>query len=160
MGNLRFSNDLHVPRVKPFSNDTWEASASLLGTQIQSEREPILFPSACRIVGLYPSITINSATGGLIVPTTDDIMVLLDMNQKRRYTANVGQTSQARNGDGFVTLAALNTLIRDLNIVVDSPRPQEGMQFRWKRITQAAGVITPIYCDVIVSLAMFVEIND
>jgi len=153
--NPRFMNDLHVPRVKPFSNDTWEASASLPGANIQSEQEPIIFPAQCRIVGLYPSITLNDASG-LIVPTTDDIMVKLDMNKQRVYTANVGQTSQARNGDGFVTLAALNTLIRDLNIVVDSPRPQASMTFRWKRFIQG----TPIYRDVIVSLAMFVEIDD
>lgn len=154
--NIRFKNDLHVPRVKPFSNDTWEASASLLGSQIQSEREPIIFPSACRIVGIYPSITLNDNATSLITPTPDDIMVLLDMNQQRRYTANVGQTSQARNGDGFVTLQSLNTVLRDLNIVVTTARPQAGMQFRWKRFTQGS----PIYRDVIVSLALYVEIDD
>jgi len=152
---LNFRNDLHVPRVKPFSNDTWEASASLSGAQIQSEQEPIVFPETCRIVGIYPSITLNDNTN-LIVPTTDDILVNLSMNKQRVYTANVGQTSQARNGDSFVTLAALNTLIRDLNIVVDSPRPQASMAFRWKRFIQG----TPIYRDVIVSLALFVEIGE
>jgi len=156
MSNPRFKNDLHVPRVKPFSNDTWEASCSLLGTQIQSEQEPIIFPAACRIVGIYPSITLNDATG-LVIPTTDDILVNLSMNKQRNYTANVGQTSQARNGDAFVTLAALNTLIRDLNIEVDTARPQASMAFRWKRFNTPAA---PIYRDVIVSLALFVEIND
>ncbi len=155
MSNPRFKNDLHVPRVKPFSNDTWEASASLAGNQIQSEQEPIVFPSACRIVGIYPSITLND-NGNLVIPTTDDILVNLSMNKQRNYTANVGQTSQARNGDAFVTLAALNTLIRDLNIEVLTPRPQASMAFRWKRYIQG----TPIYRDVIVSLALFVEIND
>ncbi len=153
--NPRFKNDLHVPRVKPFSNDTWEASASLLGTQIQSEQEPIIFPGPCRIVGIYPSITLNDATS-LVIPTTDDILVNLSMNKQRNYTANVGQTSQARNGDAFVTLAALNTLIRDLNIEVDTSRPQASMAFRWKRFVSPAA---PIYRDVIVSLALMVEID-
>lgn len=154
--NPRFKNDLHVPRVKPFSNDTWEASASLLSTQIQSEQEPILFPCRCRIVGIYPSITLNDATGR-VIPTTDDILVNFTMNKQRNYTANVGQTSQARNGDAFVTLAAMNTVLRDLNIVVDTPRPQAAMTFRWKRFIDAAN---PIYRDVIVSMALFVEIDD
>lgn len=154
--NPRFSNNLHVPQVKPFSNDTWEASAFLPGALIQSEREAIIFPGPCRIVGLYPSISLNDNATELTIPTADDIMVLLDMNQQRRYTANVGQTSQARNGDGFVTLAALNTAIRDLNIEVLKGRPQAGMQFRWKRFIQG----TPIYRDVNISLAMFVEIDD
>ena len=154
--NPRFKNDLHVARVKPYSNDTWEASAFLPGASLQSEREAIIFPAACRIVGLYPSITLNDTNTELAIPTTDDIMVLLDMNQQRRYTANVGQTSQARNGDGFVTLAALNTAIRDLNITVLNGRPQAGMQFRWKRFIPN----TTLYRDVNVSLAMFVEIDD
>lgn len=153
--NPRFRNDLHVPRVKPFSNDTWEASASLPGANLESEQEPIIFPAACRIVGIYPSITLNDASG-LVIPTTDDILVQLSMNKQRNYTANVGQTSQARNGDSFVTLASLNTAIRDLNIEVLTARPQASMKFRWKRYTQG----TPIYRDVIVSLALFVEIND
>lgn len=153
--NPRFQNDLHVPRVKPFSNDTWEASVSLLGAVIQSEQEPIVFPAPCRIVGIYPSITLNDS-GSLLVPTTDDILINLSMNKKRTYTANVGQTSQARNGDAFVTLAALNTVIRDLNIVVDNSRPQASIAARWKRFVQG----TPIYRDVIVSLALMVEIDD
>lgn len=153
--NPRFKNDLHVPRVKPFSNDTWEASCSLLGTQIQSEQEPIIFPSACRIVGIYPSITLNDS-GNLLVPNLDDILVNLSMNKQRVYTANVGQTSQARNGDAFVTLGALNTVVRDLNIVVDTSRPQASLAFRWKRFIQG----TPLYRDVIVSMALMVEIDD
>lgn len=154
--NPRFKNDLHVPRVKPFSNDTWEASCSILGNQIQSEQETIIFPAMCRIVGIYPSITINDSNTELLVPTLDDLLVNLSMNKQRNYTANVGQTSQARNGDAFVTLNALNTVLRDLNIVVDSPRPQASMAFRWKRFVAGA----QIYRDVIVSMALFVEIDD
>jgi|ERR1700749_676556 len=153
--NLSFKNDLHVPRVKPFSNDTWEASVPLFGAQLESEVEQILFPAACRVVGLYPSITLNDATN-LLVPTTDDILLQFSVNQQRVFTANVGQTSQGRNGSGFATLAALNTVLRDLNIEVGSPRPQFAMKARWKRFTQG----TPLYRDVVVSLSLFVEIAD
>ena len=125
--------------------------------QIQSEQEPIVFPSECRIVGIYPSITINGPTEDLLIPTIDDILVNLSMNKQRNYTANVGQTSQARNGDAFVTLGSLDTRVRDLNIEVLTPRPQASMAGRWKRFVNSA---SPIYCDVIVSIAMFVEIDN
>ena len=153
--NPRFKNELHVPRLKPFSNDTWEASVALFGNNIQSEQEPIIFPSACKIVGIYPSITLNDASG-LLVPTADDILINLSFNKQRNYTANVGQTSQARNGDAFVTLRSLSTEIRDLNIEVLTARPQASIAARWKRFI--AG--TPLYRDVIVSLALMVEIDD
>lgn len=151
-----FKNDLHVPKVKPFSNDTWEVQGSLLNTQEVSQRVPLIFPNPCRIVGLYPSLTINSNPAGLTVAGLDDIMVLFDMNQQRRYTNQIGQTSQAQAGQGFVTLNAMNTLFRDLNIEVDNARPNAGFQFRWKRFVQGA----PIYPSQIVSLALFVEIRD
>ena len=154
--NERFKNDLHVPRMKPFSNDTWEVQGSLLGAQEISDRIPLVFPAPCRIVGLYPSLTLNAAVGGLIIPSLDDIMVYFDMNQQRRYTNQIGQTTQAARQGGYVTLNSLNTLFRDLNVVVDNSRPEAGFQFRWKRFVQG----TPIYPDFIVSLALFVEIND
>lgn len=154
--NPRFKKALHVVRDKPFSNDTWEVQGSLLGTQEESEVIPLIFPAPCRVVGLYPSISLNATQGSLLVPTLDDIMVLIEFNQKRRYTNQIGQTSQAQRGQGFVTLNSLNTLFRDLDIEVDNSRPQLGCQFRWKRFTQG----TPIYPDQIVSIALFVEIDD
>jgi hypothetical protein len=153
--NDRFKNTLHVPRMKPYSNDTWEVQGPLDGDQEVSQVVPLVFPAACRIVGLYPSITLND-TGSLLVPNLDDVMVLMDMNQQRRYTNQIGQTSQAQKGQGFVTVNALNTLFRDLNIEVDNGRPQAGFQFRWKRFIPG----TPLYRDVIISLALFVEIDD
>ena len=154
--NEQFSNDLHVPKVKPFSNDTWEVQISLPGAVESSERTPLVFPEKCRIVGLYPSLSINGATGGgLLIPTLDDIMLFFDVNQKRRYTNQIGQTAQAQRGQGFVTLGSMDTRVRDINLVIDTPRPEAGFAVRWKRFTQG----TPIYVDQIVSLALMVEIG-
>ncbi len=150
-----FKNAIHVPRLKPAANDTWELQGVLLNAQETSEVIKMDFPGPCKLVGMYPSISSVPAGGGLVVPTLDDIMVLLDFNQKRQYTAQVGQTSQAQRAQGYVTLNSLNTLHRDLEIEVTNERPVMDVQFRWKRFTSG----TPIFVDnVVVSMAFFVEV--
>lgn len=154
MSNPKFTQAIHVPRLKPAARDTWELQGSLLGAQEVSEVIKMDFPGPCKLVGMYPSIS-AVASGGLTLANLDDIMVQLDFNQERRYTAQVGQTTQAQKAQSFVTLNALNTLYRDLEIEVANERPVMGVQFRWKRFTQG----TPIYYDAIVSLAFFVEVS-
>ncbi len=151
---MEFSQVLHVPRMKPVAHDTWEVQGSLLGDTPVSDRASMDFPNACRIVGLYPSLTINSDPSGLVIPTIDDIMVLFDVNEQRRYTNQIGQTSQARQQQSFVTLGSLDTRVRDLDIEITNTKPQAGFSFRWKRWTGSR-----IYPDMIVSLALFVEIK-
>ena len=151
---MEFKQAIHVPRMKPSARDTWELQGSLLGAQERSETISMDFPGPCKIVGMYPSLSEPAPTGGLVQPTLDDIMVVLDFNQQRKYTAQIGQTSAAQRGQGFVTLNALNTLFRDLDIEVTNARPVMGVMFRWKRFTQG----TPIYPDQEVSLAFFVEV--
>lgn len=151
---MEFKQAIHVPRMKPSARDTWELQGSLLGAQERSETISMDFPGPCKIVGMYPSLSGPAPTGGLVQPTLDDIMVMLDFNQQRKYTAQIGQTSAAQRGQGFVTLNALNTLYRDLDIEIENARPVMGVMFRWKRFTQG----TPIYPDQEVSLAFFVEV--
>ncbi len=150
----RFNQAIQVPRLKPAARDTWELQGSLLNTQETSEVISMDFPGPCRIVGMYPSLSGIPATGGLETPTLDDIMVMLDFNQQRIYTSQIGQTSQAQRAQAYVTLNALNTLNRDLDIEVMNARPVMGVQFRWKRFTQG----TPIFPGRIVSMAFFVEV--
>lgn len=155
MSSELFTQAIHVPRLKPAARDTWEIQGSLPGTQETSEVIKMDFPGPCRLVGMYPSLSQPPAGSGLIQAGLDDIMLLLDFNQERRYTAQVGQTSLATRAQGYVTLNSMNTLFRDLDIEVDNSRPVMSVQFRWKRFT--AG--TPIYVDNIVSLAFFVEVK-
>lgn len=150
-----FTQAIQVPRMKPAARDTWELQGTLLTDQETSEVISMDFPGPCRIVGVYPSLSGIPAVGGLETPTLDDIMVMLDFNQQRIYTSQVGQTTQAQRAQAFVTVNALNTLNRDLDIEVTNPRPVMGVQFRWKRFTQG----TPIFPTRIVSLAFFVEVK-
>lgn len=150
-----FSQAIQVPRMKPAARDTWEIQGVLLSTQERSEVVPMYFPGPCRIVGLYPSLSGIAPVDPLVAPTLDDIMVSVDFNQERKYTSQIGQTSQAQRMQSFVTLNAMNTLYRDLDIEVLNARPTMGVQFAWKRFTQG----TPIFPDRIVSLAFFVEVK-
>lgn len=153
--NEQFNQAIHVPRMKPAARDTWEIQGVLLGTQERSEVVPMYFPGPCRLVGVYPSLSGIPATGGLETPNLDDILVSLDFNQERKYTSQVGQTTQAQRMQSYVTLNALNTVYRDLDIEVLNARPQMGVQFAWKRFTQG----TPIFPNRVVSLAFFVEVK-
>ena len=152
---MEFQQAIHVPRLKPAARDTWELQGVILGAQETSETISMDFPGPCRIVGMYPSLSGVPATGGLETPTLDDIMLLLDFNQQRKYTAQVGQTTAAQRAQSFVTLNAMNTVYRYLDIEVTNARPVMGVQFRWKRFTQG----TPIFPDRVVSLAFFVEVK-
>jgi len=154
MNDSLFKQAIHVPRLKPAARDTWELQGSLLGTTEISDVVKLDFPGPCRIVGAYPSITLNDATG-FLVPTPDDIAINLQFNEKRKYTAQIGQTTQAQRGQGYVTLAAMSTLNRDLEIEVLNARPTMTVQYRWKRWTGAQ-----LYRDVLVSLAFFVEVEN
>lgn len=156
MSGDMFNSAIHVPRLKPAAQDTWELQGSLIGTQEASEVVSMDFPGPCKIVGMYPSLSGVPATGGLETPTLDDIMVQLDFNQLRRYTSQVGQTTAAQRAQSFVTLNALNTLYRDLEIEVTNARPVMGVQFRWKRFNVGGAQIWP---NRIVSLAFFVEVK-
>lgn len=153
MSSDLFKQAIHVPRLKPAARDTWELQGSLLGDQETSETIAMMFPGPCKLVGVYPSLSFTPDED-LEVPTLDDIMVMLDFNQKRKYTSQIGQTTQAQRAQGFVTLNAMNTLFRDLEIEVNNDRPVMDVQFRWKRFVQGA----PIFPDSIVSMAFFVEV--
>lgn len=144
-----------VPRVKPAAPDTWELRTLLLRTEQSTVRIPIEFPGPSTVVGAYPSVVRGSAAGGLLIPTVDDIMVLVDLDNTRRFTSGPtqGQTSQASQGSQFVTLGALSSLVRDLYWDLGSPRPVVGVTFSWKWFT----VGTPRYEDAIVSLALMVH---
>jgi hypothetical protein len=106
------------------------------------------------VVGLYASIIQDSNTGGLLIAGLDDILVLADLDNQRRFTSGPtqGQSTQASKSSTYVTLTTLDSRIRDLYWNCDSGRPVLGFTFRWKRFTLG----TPHYEDAMISLALFV----
>jgi len=148
--------ELHVPRLKPASCDSWEIRDSLAAADNETGRITLDFPEPYLIVGMYPSVISTTDEEGFKDPTTDDILVLLDLNNQRRFTAANqigGQTSAAARQQEFCTLSVLNTMYRDLQIDLNTSKPVIGITFRWKISDSAVREL--LYNDAIVSLAFF-----
>jgi hypothetical protein len=144
----------HIPELAAVAPFTWEVQATLGGAVLQTGRIPLRFPKPVEIVGFYPSIVDGSAAGGgLVSASLDDVLVLLDANEERRFTNRLEQTAAAATGAGFVTLGALGAARaqRFLDLKLRNAAPDIGVQFRWKRDPSAGA----IFEDAIVCLAFF-----
>lgn len=148
-------HQLIVPDTKPFSPDTWEISQALLATNPSTARIPVSFPEPYMIVGCYPSVIATTNEVDLRDPTPDDILVKVDLNLQRVFTStnDMGVTTAAGRGESFITLSALNTKFRDLQIVMDNPNPVLGMTFRWKIEDDATR--EGLYQDCIIAVSLF-----
>lgn len=148
---------LHAP-VAPY---TWEVRSTLLTTQQETTRIPIFFRGPVEIQGFYPSVRINGAVQGGTrrIPTTDNVMVMMDINQQDRLTNRLESTSVAGPGQSFVTLASMGVLVpRLIRIQILNAAPDVGIQFRWDQDPAPGGV--PIYENCLIQLAFFCRYLD
>ncbi len=143
-----------LPRVKPVAPDTWEIRASLANADEESPRIDIVFPGPSTVVGAYCTVIQDSSNGGLLIPTIDDMLVLVGLDNQRTFTSGPtqGQSSQSSKSSQYITLAAFDSRIRDLYLNLNSPRPVLGFTFRWKRFTPG----TDHYEDANISISLFV----
>jgi hypothetical protein len=145
--------NIFLPKLKPVAPDTWELRAALLATDQETGRVEITMPGRCVVSGAYCSV-IDDSSNGLLTPGLEDILALVDLDNQRRFTSgpSQGQTSASGRGSQYVTLAALDSRVRDLYWDLQSPRPVIGMTFRWKRFVSG----TPLYEDAQISVALMI----
>lgn len=144
--------DVLVPRMKAVAPDTWELRAFLGRTQEETARIPLTFPKPALVVGCKATVVRASAAGGLLIPTTEDILVLLDLDNQRRFTSE-GQSTAANSTSQFVNLSALDTDHRDLMIEASAAKPVFGATFAWWRFLTG----TPYYEDALIAISFFVQ---
>lgn len=142
----------------PIAPMTWEERVILLGADLISERVAFKFPYAMEVVGMFPTLSIVlPVAGGLVVPTTSDIDVSIDINNSNTITTLEGISTSApgaTRGGTFVTLASWSVLApRLVGLKLTGPAPELGMQFRWKNPNNAS----PNYRNTIISVALFVR---
>jgi len=141
---------LRAALYAPEADLTWESRVILQGATNQTPRQPLVFPRAVDVVGLYPAVIPITNTNGLITPTLDDIDVALDMNSEKYFSSGSGISNATGGTAGqFVTLAAMGVQVPRLFILhLDAAQPDFGMTFKWKRGTG-------FYQDAIVTVAVY-----
>ena len=143
---------LHAP-IAPY---TWEVRSILLTTQLETTRIPIFFRGPVEIQGFWPTVRVNrNIQGGTRrIPTTDNVMVMLDINQQDRMTNRLEATSVANPLQSYVTLSSMSVFApRLVRLQIINASPDVGIQFRWDQDPQPGGV--PIYENALVQLAFF-----
>ena len=144
--------EILVPRLKPVAPDTWECRALLSRTEEETDRIPIQFPKPMLVVGVKATVIRGSYVGNLAIPTIEDILVLVDLDEQRRFTARA-QSSAAGEGAQFANLSALDTRYRDLYINANAPQPVFGFTFAWWHFESG----TPRYEDAEIAVSLFVQ---
>jgi hypothetical protein len=120
----------------PASPQTWEVNAVLDENEEETARIPLKFPSTAIITGMYASVLfetleLNPAAN----PSLDMITCLMDVNDATLKLTGQQQLG-AQSGKGFVTLAALTTLVPRLNmIMLSGGNPEIAFTFRSKFAT-------------------------
>lgn len=149
-----------VALTAPKSPWTWEVRTTLPSNSTGgSNRVPFQFPYAVNVVGLRPSVVAVkplAAGAGQVIPTLEDIDVLLDVNNTARLTGNDGATTGGGAGaNGFVTLGSIGIQTpRILGLEVEGDaRPELGFTFRWKQAPPAAAPF--FYESAIVAVAIY-----
>lgn len=142
-----------LPKVKPVAPDTKEIRVSLANDEEESPRVDIEYPGPSTVIGCYCSVIQDSDVGGLLIPTLDDFLVMIDLDDQRRFTKgpSQGQTAAASRSSQYVTLASIDSRVRDLYINMQSARPVLGFTFRWKRFDAA----TAFYENAIIAISVF-----
>jgi len=146
--------EIIIPRMKPAAYDTWEIRDSLDADTLETSRLAIEFPEPYMVVGMHVSVIAVTNTVDLVIPTAEDFLALMDVDNQRLYTSArvIGQTASAARGQQYVTLASLDTRYRDLHMKMESPKPVLGMSFRWKIFDDATRETLYQNADIAVSL--------
>jgi len=147
------SGQLFAAQHAPVSPWTWECQANLERDIQETGRIPLRWNRPVEIVGMFASVRQASVAGGLLIPTTEDVMVLLSANQQERFTNRLEDAAQTGQAESYVTLAALSIQAPRLTrIQLKQAAPQIDVSFRWKTHNPIA---TPRFEDALISLAFF-----
>lgn len=154
MPDQNYPIDIATPSVFPNARDTWEVQIALSRLAESSGRVPMILPYPCRITGLHATVVQTSFEGGgLLVAGPDDLLVSLDLNDERVFTATKRTNVSGQSPNLFATLSALDLRQRFLMIWAEGAKPDLGFEVAWKVFESG----TPRYEDALISISLFVQ---
>jgi len=135
---------LHCP-IAPF---TW-ALVTELGGDVETTGDiPIRFTRPVEILGIRASVIAKLPLGNLIVPTVDDLDVLLQTDNEDTWTKTLKESG---GQGGFVPLRDLTIdAPRLLRIVPKGDAPDFTFQFQWAQFVDG----TPLYETALIRVSL------
>lgn len=122
-----------VALMAPLARDTREVRVILPGAAVvPTNRQSVIFPQPIEILGFNPIVT---AAGAGTAPDVANIDCAIDINNEQQLQAADGVTTVAGGAAAqFISLPNFSILTpRMMGLRVESPKPDVGFQFRWKR---------------------------
>lgn len=153
-------NVAHAAIVAPAANRTWEALTRLNANVAETDTVVVSFPRPARIVAVYPSLSPVALTPGLAMPTLDDILVELSLNEETRLTNRFDVVTQpSGTARVMVTLGAFRDTTggaRVLDINLPDKTNELVVRYRWKSTQPQAAQ----YYDVVCGMAFHALFTD
>lgn len=116
----------------PIAPEDWQITARLASGDLTTSAAPMRFGRALTIVAFNPSVIPVTLGGGLRVPTLEDVLVEITIENERPITQGTGAQSQ-QVPNLYCTLADFSVqtprlVMRKLNY----PDPAMQVNFRWR----------------------------
>ncbi len=138
-------------QAAPIAELTWDVGPiRLLATDANTGAVPVRFSSPLEILGIKATvIPVLPLAGGFPSPTLEDIDVLFEQDENKRFTAQTNDSG--RTVGGYVPLAHLVTdANRLLRIQPGVEAPDLQFTFAWRQFVLG----TPYYQGAIISLSL------
>jgi hypothetical protein len=150
-----------VALVAARTERTWEALTVLQAASVNGEPVRVQFPFACEILGIYPSVSQASNNGaGRTMPTLDDLIVSIAMNQDVRFTSRFSELNASTQSQEVTLGAFRDTMGGARTTLIDVSRDSTGVDqndlvctFKWK----AQPIAAVLYEDVTVGMAFLIR---
>lgn len=115
----------------PVADYTWMTRGVLSPANDEASLDDFVFPNACEVVALIPTITSLAIAAPDVLPPLDALDVVLTVDRKDTFTARVTpNTSQAPSD--VVNLSMLSVLTpRLLGLALRGPKPIITCKVRW-----------------------------